>query len=485
MPQSGQKLLRICKRASCLNAHSLPDISRLHCHLLRLLTRSSFSLPHIGHTNAVSKNIIASYCISHTVFMCTVDFNDWLKIKPRHERQRSWSIHSGKTLSQSKWCHLDVIWRHHKIQHQFFEQCEIRLPHVLNYCCSYDVQTAVLCNDVHMFIWFHMLFIVMFKHRTAIWAWSRQTDHPIHAVASPKSTSRAIHFFFRPSQFKFEEPLSPDAMFDLCTAFGSLSFGNVVESSWIELNRVESSWIELNRVEWWMWWMWWMNDEFSWAATELCAWPLEAGSSLGLRTPAILPLAVDPQGLAPMSEHDSTLLGKCGEWPEWLRILAHWLKISQESDTSSHHFMKQEMPRCLCFIWQDPNPHVECSDNVLISLGTLLTLRCHGVPKDDGVGCHSSFCWSEWIRTYQNNRKETSSSFWWGRNGMGTKSVWHTISLPRDSWPCQSHKPSQEHLEMKNTIWINMVIYGLIINLINTSMNFNEQLKCSSHWVAF
>ena len=30
----------------------------------------------------------------------------------------------------------------------------------------------------------------------------------------------------------------------------------------------------------------------------------------------------------------------------------------------------------------------------------------------------------------------------------------------------------------------NMVIYGpcgLIINLINTSMNFNEQLKCSSH----
>ena len=246
MPQSGQKLLRICKRASCLNAHSLPDISRLHCHLLRLLTRSSFSLPHIGHTNAVSKNIIASYCISHTVFMCTVDFNDWLKIKPRHERQRSWSIHSGKTLSQSKWCHLDVIWRHHKIQHQFFEQCEIRLPHVLNYRCSYDVQTAVLCNDVHMFIWFHMLFIVMFKHRTAIWAWSRQTDHPIHAVASPKSTSRAIHFFFRPSQFKFEEPLSPDAMFDLCTAFGSLSFGNVVESSWIELNRVESSWIELN-----------------------------------------------------------------------------------------------------------------------------------------------------------------------------------------------------------------------------------------------
>ena len=95
--------------ASCLNAHSLPDISCLHCHLLRLLTRSSFSLPHIGHTNAVRENIIASYCISHTVFMCTVDFNDWLKIKPRHERQRSWSIHSGKTLSQSKWCHLDVI----------------------------------------------------------------------------------------------------------------------------------------------------------------------------------------------------------------------------------------------------------------------------------------------------------------------------------------------------------------------------------------
>ena len=42
--------------ASSLNAHSLPDISRLHCHLLRLLTRSSFSLPHIGHTNAVSEN---------------------------------------------------------------------------------------------------------------------------------------------------------------------------------------------------------------------------------------------------------------------------------------------------------------------------------------------------------------------------------------------------------------------------------------------
>ena len=74
---------------------------------------------------------------------------------------------------------------------------------------------------------------------------------------------------------------------------------------------------------------------------------------------------------------------------------------------------------------------------------------------------------------------DATASFWWGRNGS-TKSVWHTISLPRDSWPCQSHKPSQEHLEMKNTIW--SIWFNNKYKIIQAWTA--KQLKCSSHWLS-